>query len=150
MPPFSPDVVVEEFAKTLKTYGVSTVRGDRYGGDWPASRFRAHGVGYEPAEKTCSDLYAELLPLLNSRKVSLLDDARMVSQLVNLERKTSKFGEDVISHPPRQHDDRVNSVAGACVLASSTAGPMVISDAILAEAARLTRYGYRGRFGQYG
>ena len=34
-PPFSPDDVVIEFAATLKSYGVGTVQGDRYGGEWP-------------------------------------------------------------------------------------------------------------------
>ena len=33
-PPFSPDDVVTEFAKALKSYGLSAVRGDRYAGEW--------------------------------------------------------------------------------------------------------------------
>jgi hypothetical protein len=37
-PPFSPDDVVIEFAATLKSYGVGTVQGDRYGGEWPRGR----------------------------------------------------------------------------------------------------------------
>jgi hypothetical protein len=34
-PPFSPDDVVAEFAALLKSYGISSVRGDRFGGEWP-------------------------------------------------------------------------------------------------------------------
>ena len=49
--PFSPEVVVEEFAATLRAYRVSTVRGDRYGGSWPAESFQRHRIRYEPAEK---------------------------------------------------------------------------------------------------
>jgi hypothetical protein len=139
-PPFSPELIVADFAKTLRNdYRISTVRGDRYGGEWPREQFRKHGIQYEPAEKTCSDLYAELLPLLNSRKISLLDDARMVAQLVNLERKTSKFGKDAISHPPGQHDDRVNAIAGAAHTASTAAQVMMISDAVLEYARRMPR-----------
>jgi hypothetical protein len=35
--------------------------------------FQKHGVNYEPAEKTKSQLYQECLPLINSRAVDLLD-----------------------------------------------------------------------------
>ena len=34
-PPFAPDSVVRKFANTLKRYGVFSVTGDRYGGEWP-------------------------------------------------------------------------------------------------------------------
>jgi hypothetical protein len=37
-PPFSPADVVTEFAALLASYGISTVEGDRYGGEWPAER----------------------------------------------------------------------------------------------------------------
>jgi hypothetical protein len=47
-PPFSPEAVVEEFAKELKNYRITTVIGDRYAGEWPRERFRLHGVNYEP------------------------------------------------------------------------------------------------------
>jgi hypothetical protein len=69
--PFSPDAVVSEFASVLKSYGVRTVTGDRYAGEWPRERFRVRGVEYEPSSKAKSDLYAELLPLLNSGGVEL-------------------------------------------------------------------------------
>ena len=36
-PPFSPSDVVAEFGATLQNYGVGSVTGDRYGGEWPAS-----------------------------------------------------------------------------------------------------------------
>jgi hypothetical protein len=73
-PPFSPDSTVREFAELLKTYGITTVHGDRYGGDWPAERFRTRGIRYEPSEKVRSDIYLEMLPLLNARRVELLDN----------------------------------------------------------------------------
>src|SRR5262249_58869041 len=37
-PPFSPDAVVAEFAALLKSYGISKVIGDRYGGEWAGER----------------------------------------------------------------------------------------------------------------
>jgi hypothetical protein len=137
-PPFSPEAVVEEFSEVLATYRVAQVQGDRYGGEWPAERFRAHGVRYEPADKPKSDLYRELLPLLNSGKAELLDSARLVSQLIGLERRTARGGRDSIDHAPGGHDDLANAAAGALVLAIGKA-PFVISDEVLALARRTTR-----------
>ena len=117
-PPFSPDDVTRQFAALLKTYGVATVHGDRFGGEWPAERFRAHGITYEPAEKPKSEIYSIVLPLLNSHRVELLDDRRLQSQLLSLERRTSRGGRDSIDHPPHAHDDVANAVAGALVAAS--------------------------------
>lgn len=65
-PPFAPSEVVADFADVLKSYGVLRVVGDRYGGEWPREQFRSHGITYEPADRTKSDLYKEVLPLLNS------------------------------------------------------------------------------------
>jgi hypothetical protein len=115
--PFSPDAVVTEFAALLKSYNIVSVRGDRYGGAWPAERFLAHGISYEPSEKPKSDLYKELLPLLNSGRVELLDDQRLINQLAGLERRTARGGRDSIDHGPGSHDDVANACAGALVLA---------------------------------
>jgi hypothetical protein len=119
-PPFSPDAVVAEYSELLAQYRLRTVHGDRYAGMWPRERFARHGVTYEPSEKTKSDIYATLLPLLNSHRVELLDDRRLHSQLLGLERRTSRGGRDSIDHAPRAHDDVVNAAAGALTLA---AGP---------------------------
>jgi hypothetical protein len=120
-PPFSPDAVVAEFAALLKAYGIHTVCGDRYGGMWPRERFAVHGVAYQPATKSASELYLELLPILNSGRVELLDHPRLIAQLCQLERSPARSGRDNISHPPGGHDDIVNAVAGAVVMAQAAA-----------------------------
>ena len=104
-PPFSPEDVVAEFAVLLKSYGISKVIGDKYAGEWPRERFSQCGVTYEPSAKPKIDLYRDLLPALNSRKVELLDDARLVAQLCGLERRTARGGRDSIDHAPGAHDD---------------------------------------------
>jgi hypothetical protein len=38
--------VVEDFARLLSTYQVTTVVGDRYAGEWPREAFRRHGIAY--------------------------------------------------------------------------------------------------------
>jgi hypothetical protein len=117
-PPFSPESVVAEFATLLKTYGIGSVRGDRYAGEWPREQFRKSGVDYLPSDKNKSEIYGALLPLLNSRRVDLLDDKRLVAQLCGLERRTARGGRDSIDHGPGAHDDLANVVAGALVAAN--------------------------------
>ncbi len=117
-PPFSPEVVVEEFAAILARYRVRIVTGDRYAGDWPASVFKRHGVVYRPSERTKSELYRDVLPMLNSGAVELLDEQRLTRQLLGLERRTGASGRDIIDHAPGQHDDVINAACGALLLAS--------------------------------
>lgn len=113
--PFSPEAAVEDFAKTLAAYHVSRVVGDRYAGEWPREQFKKRGIDYIASEKVKSDLYSNMLPLLNSRRCQLLDNRRLISQLHGLERRTARGGKDSIDHGPGQHDDLANSVAGAIV-----------------------------------
>lgn len=120
-PPFSPEAVVDEFCALLKSYGVARVRGDRYGGDWPRERFRKNGVVYEPSDRPKSDLYRELLPLLNSGRVELLDLPKLGAQLCGLERRTARGGRDSIDHAPAAHDDLANAAAGALLAAAGEA-----------------------------
>ena len=120
-PPFSPESVVEDFAALLKLYRIDNVQGDRYAGEWPRERFSERGVKYEPAAKPKSDLYRDLLPAINSGRVDLLDDPRLIAQLVGLERRTARGGRDNIDHAPGAHDDIVNAVVGVvAVLATSS------------------------------
>ena len=98
-PPFSPESVVASFAATLKPYRITTIRGDRYAGEWPREQFRKLDIGYDPSERNRSEICGELLPLINSRRVDLLDDKRTIAQLVQLERRTSRIGRGAISYP---------------------------------------------------
>ena len=116
-PPFSPETVVEEFSDILRRYRCIRVTGDRYGGEWCREQFRKRNIIYDLAEKPKSDIYRDFLPLVNSGAVDLLDDAKLINQIVGLERRTRAGGRDVIDHGPGGHDDLVNSAAGAVVLA---------------------------------
>ena len=119
-PPFSPEAVVGEFATVCKAYGVTKIVGDHWGGEFVREPFRKHGITYELAEKPKSDFYSELLPIINSARVELLDHPRFISQLCALERRTARSGKDSIDHPPGGHDDLVNVVALAVVLAAAS------------------------------
>jgi len=117
-PPFSPESVVSDYAALLKQYRVTTVVGDRYAGEWPREQFRKRGVRYECAASTKSDLFRDLLPLLNSEQIALPAHDRLVAQISGLERRTSRAGRDSIDHGPGGHDDLANAVAGAASLAT--------------------------------
>jgi hypothetical protein len=132
-PPFSPDGVVQEFAELLKAYDVRMVTGDRYAGEWPRERFRVYGIEYALAEKPKSDLYRDLLPLLNSGRVELLELPRLATQLTGLERRTARGGKDSIGHAPGSHDDVANCVAGSLLLALAAAPTLWRPEAFLID-----------------
>ena len=126
--PFSPEAVVADFSRTLASYGVRRVVGDKYAGVWPEEAFKRHGVTYESSAAPKSDLYRDLLPKLNSGEVDLLDNPRLVAQLCGLERRTARGGRDSIDHSPGAHDDIANAVAG--LVASAAARPRQTSAVI--------------------
>jgi hypothetical protein len=110
--PLDPKIVTSEVSEILKAYGISTVTGDRYGGEWPTSEFREHGISYEQSVKPKSELYLAFIPVTNSGDVELPDDKRLFNELRRLERRRGRLGKDSVDHPPRLHDDLANAVAG--------------------------------------
>jgi hypothetical protein len=75
-PPFNPSVVVEEFARTLVSYDIGVVHGDKYAGMWPTEAFDKVSIRYEQLGRTKSDCYLDLLPMLNSGRIQRQDDPR--------------------------------------------------------------------------
>lgn len=114
-PPFVPAQVCAEFAETMHRYTCSSARSDRFAAAWPEQEMKRHGIRLRPAEMDRSALYLNLLGPLNSGLVSLLDSARLRSQLVALERRTGRSGRDIVDHSARvgAHDDVANAAAGA-------------------------------------
>ena len=120
--PFSPEFAVSEFASVIKKYRCSEVTGDRYAAEWTKEAFRNVGITYLPSDYNKSEIYLDLLPLINSRGVGLLDNERLATQLANLERTSVRGGgRDRVDHPRGLHDDLANAAAGAIVLASQGA-----------------------------
>jgi hypothetical protein len=117
-PPFSPDAVVDDFSALIKAYRITKVAGDRYAGEFPRELFKKRVIKYELSEKVKSDLYRDVLPLLNSGRIVLPNNDRLVSQLCGLERRVSRAGRDSIDRGPGGHDDLCNSVAGAADVAA--------------------------------
>jgi hypothetical protein len=120
-PPFSPEAVIDDLSTLLQTYRIERVTGDRYAGEFPRELFRKRGIEYRCAEKPKSDLFRDLLPLLNSGRIVLPKSDRLTAQLCGLERRTARSGKDSIDHGPGSHDDLANAVAGAadCILTAA-------------------------------
>jgi len=122
-PPFSPEQVIAELATLAKSYNCcSKVVGDHWGGEFPRELFRKHGLSYEPSKLVKSDLYRDLLPMLNSQKIRLPRHDKLFNQIVSLERRVARSGHESIDHPVGQHDDLANAVAGAAQQAFSYGG----------------------------
>ena len=123
-PPFSPQAAISELAALAKSYRVDKVVGDHYGGEFPRELFSKSGLSYELSKQYKSDLYRELLPLLNSKKIVLPKHDKLFNQIVGLERKVARGGHDSIDHPTGagHHDDIANAAAGAAFLAMSYNG----------------------------
>ena len=115
-PPFSPEAVVSEFAELLRSYSIGRVTSDRYASGFHAELWEKQGIRHFPAEKPKSDLYREIVPVINSTRAQLLDHPRLIAQLVGLERRTARGGRDTIDHGPGAHDDLANAAAGVVSL----------------------------------
>ncbi len=129
-PPFSPIACVEEFAAFLKTYRVRQVIADKWAAGFTNDAFARCGLTLKSAEMPKSDYYLELLPAVNSGRVRVLDNERLHTQLLGLERRTARSGKDSVDHGPNGPDDLSNSVAIALVTAKARQ-PMLISDRAL-------------------
>jgi len=121
-PPFSPESVVKEFVDVLKKYRIGEIHGDRYAASWCSEQFEKLGISYRPSERSKSEIYLDFVSQVNSAQCELLDQKKLLNQLVDLERRTARGGRDSIDHSPNGHDDTANSAAGSLTLALSGAG----------------------------
>ncbi len=120
-PPFSPDAVCQEFASVARAYRVTDLTGDHYAGAWVVAGFARHGVTYRASDKSKSDVYREVLPLINAGRVEIPAHATLRTQLANLERRVSRTGQDSIGAVAGAHDDVSDAACGALVLSGGGA-----------------------------
>jgi hypothetical protein len=122
-PPFLPTVVVEQLVALLQSYRVTRIYGDKWGGGFVSEQFQRAGVRYEQSVEDKSTIYADVLPLLNSGRLTLPRNERLIHQLASLERTTAfGSGRERIDHPRDMHDDLANAVCGAALKAASFGG----------------------------
>jgi len=68
--PFDPEQAVAECSALLKRYNITRAVSDRYAGAWAKVRFAEHGICLDQSAKPKSDLYHDLLPLVNAKRVA--------------------------------------------------------------------------------
>jgi hypothetical protein len=131
-PPFVTSAVIEEKARILKAYRLSEVTMDHWAGGLPPSLYAAQGIITKPAVPK-SQIYVDFLGILNSRRLLILDEPTQIAELCNLERRVAWGGRESIDHPQggNSHDDCINALAGAAVLAALE--PVSIASLIMPE-----------------
>jgi hypothetical protein len=117
--PLDPATVVGEIAKLVRPYGIRSVTGDAYSGEWCQAAFREAGLQYAVSDRAASEVFLEVGPLFAQGKVRLVDHERLTMQLRQLERRTAASGRDRVGHPPGGHDDLAVSACGALRLAAT-------------------------------
>jgi hypothetical protein len=117
------------------------VSGDNYAAGFTINEFAEHGIEYGPVllkeqRQDKNKIYLELLPLLNTRRVILLDLPDLLREFRLLERRPGRT-HDIVDHRRGAHDDRANAAAAACVLAvgAPASDPQAARDVIAATIA---------------
>jgi phage terminase large subunit-like protein len=108
--PFNPRDAVRKFVGILKEYGVRSVTGDAYAGQTFRADFESAGVRYVVSQSTTSDLYEALEPKINAGEVELLDQPKLLEQLLTLVVRGAR-----VTHQSGDHDDWATSASGALV-----------------------------------
>ena len=111
-PPFNPLDIIAALVGHLKRWNISVVTGDSYSANFIVSAFAKHGITYHSSKLSASELYLASMPAFTSRTLVLLDQPRLIDQLVNLRRKIGNAGAESIQHLRGQHDDLSNAVCG--------------------------------------
>lgn len=122
-PPFDPAAVVAEASRLAKSYGVKRVGIDRYAPGLVKALFRQHDLMCRVSKLDTSAAFVELLGLVNSRGVRLLDSPDLLAEVRRLERRSRQGGREQVGHPPNAHDDVAAAAAGALVAAEARDNP---------------------------
>ena len=138
IPPFSPSDTVSNVAVPLcKAYRVNKVWGDNYAGEYAKEPFRKAGIFYDLWSQHKSELYRDpLLPLINSKRITLPRIDRLINQCCQLERSVKRSGRDEISHPTHGRDDVINAAAGVAAVVARKAfhkRPPIVQPAIYSK-----------------
>ena len=154
--PFDSDATIDEVAALLRSYKVTTVRGDDYGADLTVAAFRRRGITYRSlklgdaegrqGKLNRSEIYLNSVGLFTADRVKLPDNPRLVHQLIGLERRAARSsGHDSVGHRAGGHDDLANACCGCLVALAGRPAPFILSQPALQKFRTLPR---RDRFGR--
>jgi hypothetical protein len=133
--PFNPRDAIYKFCGLLRTYHVSSVWGDAFGGATFPSDFSSQRIAYRSPVPPKTEQYEAFEPILNAGEIELPDHNKMQEQLLTLVVRGSH-----IDCERGASDDFSNAVAGLVWLARSAAVPMKIPASVLARLRTMSKY----------
>jgi hypothetical protein len=107
-PPFDPNQAVDRFVRELDAYHLRAITLDAYAGLTFRRQFEIQNVACRVSDRSKSEIYEAFEPIVNSRRVVLLDLPTLEQQLLGLIWRGSR-----IDHQAGEHDDWANAAAGA-------------------------------------
>ncbi len=125
--PFNAVNAVRATAALAKQYRISAIQGDDFAAGVLSSMVAETGIRYERVKRDHSATYIEAAVLFTSGRARLVENARMIHQFAQLERRAVSSGRDRVSHPLGTHDDLANAVAGALVMVAVDRRPQQIA-----------------------
>lgn len=87
---------IADICSIMRSYGIAKIEGDHFGGNWPKEYFSVHGIIYSPTSLTLPEIYRDFMPILAAGEVELLENAKMLNQMGDLERSITKAGRDSV------------------------------------------------------
>jgi hypothetical protein len=119
-PRFVPAQVIAEFAELMKLYNITTIQGDKYAIGFHEQEWRSHNIKFVACARSTSENYLHALPLLLAKRVRLVDNMTLRSQLSALERRVGAGDKETVSHPAHAsaHDDVACAACGVLSLAA--------------------------------
>jgi hypothetical protein len=119
-PRFIPAQVIGEYAELLKSYKITQVEGDKYAIGFHEAEWRTHGIKFVACERTTSENYLHVLPVLLAGRCRLIDNITLRNQLSSLERRVGAGDRESVTHPQHAsaHDDVACAACGALAAAA--------------------------------
>jgi hypothetical protein len=117
-PRFVPAQVIAEFAALLKDYDISGIQSDKYAIGFHEAEWRSHGIKLTACERTTSENYLSILPMMLAKRCCLVDNMTLRSQLAALERRVGEKFTPVRLPPGRLRlatpETLINDLATKC------------------------------------
>jgi hypothetical protein len=131
-PPFKPAAVIREKARLCRDWRVGVIHSDNWGGGLPPDLYLKEGIRTITLPPK-TQLYLDLLHIVNSSRLRALDHPQTLAEAVALERRVRFGGGETIDHPAHgnAHDDCVNVLAAAVHVAASKPSMFKISESAM-------------------
>jgi hypothetical protein len=114
-PRFVPAQVIAEYVDLLRLYSCQEIYSDSFAGGFHSSEWQRHNIRFIASERTTSENFLAVGPILLANRCRLVDNAALRNELTSLERRVSAGDREYVGHP--QHASAHDDLAAACALA---------------------------------